>query len=212
MNYLKLTSALFALIGTTLLANNTTLAASKNDLGRCLETGYIGSTSDSCGGNNLKSGVIQVTSSGKVSVTVKGALADPYSLYEVYWLPTGNTATTAQLIGNFVTDCHGDSIQNSGSAGTASLKTITNATEIKSSHYANIFSLVGNVRSGVFLVYDRGPYSYDTTATLCKPTSLTEYTTINSQKDTSVTKSTSAFANPPVVQDFRIQFMSGYHK
>lgn len=210
MNNLKLTTALFILIGTTLLANNA-LAASKNDLDRCLETGYIGSTPDSCGGDNLKSGVIQVTSSGKVSVTVKAALAEPYSLYEVYWLPTGNAATTAELIGHFVTDCHGDSIQNSGSAGTALLKTIANAADIKSTHYANLFSLVGNVRSGVFLVYNRGPYSYDTTATLCKPTSLTEYNTIHSQKDTSSTNTTSAFANPPVIQDVKIQFLSGYH-
>lgn len=199
---------LFSLgFATTVLATT-----SKNNLVRCSETGYVGSSIDSCGGDNLTHGVIQVTASGKIAVTVHGAVADPalpFNLYEVYWLPVGQTPSTALLIGNFVTDCNGDSVKNSGNPGTAYLKTIAQAADIKSTSYANIFTLVGNISSGVFLVYDRGPFS--NTDTPCNPKKLTEYNTSFSPNDTSATNMTTPFANLAVVPDYRIQFMSGYH-
>lgn len=200
------------ILASAFVITTTANAASKNDLVRCSETGYVGSSADSCGGDNLTQGAIQVSASGKVSVAVTGAVADPYSLYEVYWLTVGNSVSAAQLIGNFVTDCNGNSIKNSGRAGSAWLKTITTAADISSTSYANIYTLVGNASSGVFLVYDRGPYSYDPNITApCNPKTLSEYNTTSSPNDAGVAKSTTPFANPSVVPDYRIQFMSGYH-
>lgn len=211
MKTMQLTASMLTLALTMLVPANAQ-ATSKNDLVRCGETGYVGSSADSCGGDNLTKGIIQVSATGKVSVTVTGALADPYSLYEVYWLHTGEIASDAHLIGNFVTDCNGDSIKNSGTAGPALLKTIDQASDIKSTAYANIYSLVGNASSGVFLVYNRGPYSYDPNVSApCNPKTLTEYNTTSSPNDTGSAKATTPFANPSVVADYRIQFMSGYH-
>lgn len=214
MKIIRLTASILALACTALVSANAN-AASKNDLVRCSETGYVGSSADSCGGDNLTRGAIQVSPSGKVSVAINGAEADPlypYNLYEVYWLSVGEAVSAAQLIGNFVTDCTGNSIKNSGAPGIAWLKTISTAADIASTSYANIYTLVGNVKSGVFLVYDRGPYSYDANITSpCNPKTLSEYNTTSSPNDTGAAKSTTPFANPPVVPDYRIQFMSGYH-
>lgn len=209
MKIIRLTVLMLVLAS---MVMTTAKAASKNDLVRCSETGYVGSSADSCGGDNLTRGNIQVTPSGKVSVAVSGAEADPlypFNLYEVYWLPVGGLVSDARLIGNFVTDCNGSSVKNSGNPGVAFLKTITMASEISSTAYANIYTLVGNVGSGVFLVYDRGPYSY--AATPCNPRTLAEYNTSSSPNDMGSTNLTTPFANPSVVSDYRIQFMSGYH-
>ena len=211
MRTMRLTTSMLALALIMAVPVNAE-AVGKNDLVRCSETGYVGSSADSCGGDNLSQGLIQISAAGKVSVTVTGAQADPYSLYEVYWLPVGESVAAARLMGHFVTDCNGDSIKNSGSAGTAWLKTITQAADIKSTAYANIYTLVGNVGSGVFLVYDRGPYSYDPSVTApCNPKTLTEYNTTSSPNDTGAAKATTPFANPSVLPDYKIQFMSGYH-
>lgn len=214
MNIMRLTTTILVLLCMASLSISVR-AASSNDLDRCSETGYVGSSADSCGGDDLTRGIIQVNAAGKVAVTVTGATADPlypYNLYEVYWLPVGESVTAAQLIGNFVTDCGGNSVKNSGRPGTAWLKPIAKAADISSTSYANIYTLVGNISSGVFLVYDRGPYSYTSSITPpCNPTTLSEYNTTTSQYDTGASKSTTSFANPVVVPDYRIQFLSGYH-
>ncbi len=210
MKTIHLTISMLALALTMLIPANA--EAARNDLVRCSETGYVGSSPDSCGGDNLSQGIIQISATGKVAVTVTGALADPYSLYEVYWLHVGEAVSSAHLIGNFVTDCNGDSIKNTGTAGIAWLKTIVQASDIKSTAYANIYTLVGNASSGVFLVYNRGPYSYDPNVTTpCNPKKLTEYNTTSSPNDTGAAKATTPFANPAVIPDEKIQFMSGYH-
>ncbi|TAN53320.1 MAG: hypothetical protein EPN21_01680 [Methylococcaceae bacterium] len=212
MKIMRVIVSILALVSTAVVDAQ---AASSNDLDRCSETGYVGSSADSCGGDDLTRGIIQVSRSGKVAVTVTGAEADPlypYNLYEVYWLPVGEAVTSAQLIGNFVTDCNGNSIKNSGRPGIAWLKTISKAADITSTSYSNIYTLVGNISSGVFLVYDRGPYSYTSSITApCNPATLSEYNTTTSPNDGSAAKSTTPFANPVVVPDYRIQFMSGYH-
>lgn len=188
-------------------------AATNNDLVRCTDTTYSSSGMGGCGGDNLNSGVIKVNSTGTVSVTVRGALADPYSLYEVYWLSIGEPVTSAHLVGNFVTDCNGDSVKNSGTPGPATLKTISKASEINSAAYTSIFTTAGNISAGVFLLYNRGPYSYDpTSAPPCKPSALSEYNTTNSPNDSGATKTTTPFANPPVSLGVdAVQFLSGYH-
>jgi hypothetical protein len=203
---------LCALAGLALSAANTQ-AATSNDLPRCVDTTYSSSGMGSCGGDNLNSGVIKVNSSGSVAVTVRGALADPYSLYEVYWLSIGEPATSAHLVGNFVTDCNGDSVKSSGTPGPATLKTISKASEINSTAYTNIFTAVGNISAGVFLLYNRGPFSYDpTSAPPCKPSALSEYNTTNSPNDSGATKTTTPFANPAVsLGTDSVQFLSGYH-
>lgn len=214
MKFMRVIITILALVYAA-LATAGAQAASSNDLDRCSETGYVGSSADSCGGDDLRRGIIQVSRSGKVAVTVTGAQADPlypYNLYEVYWLPVGEAVASAQLIGNFVTDCNGDSVKSSGRPGIAWLKTIAKAADITSTSYADIYTLAGNVSSGVFLVYDRGPYSYTASITPpCNPVTLSEYNTTTSPNDSSAAKSTTAFANPVVVPDYRIQFLSGYH-
>lgn len=192
------------------------IATSTTDLVRCSDTTYLSSNMGAvCGGDTLTRGLINVTPSGNVSVLIQNALASPFNLYEVYWLSIGDPVTSARLLGNFVTDCKGNSVKNSGLPGVSLVKPITMAADIATTTPTNIFTTVGNQSSGIFLVYSRGPYSYQSATAPCKTTKLSEYNTTNSQHDNTVARNMTPFANPTVTPGVdtpgtNLQFLSGY--
>jgi hypothetical protein len=198
------------------LASISVQAGSTNDLVRCVDTTYISSgLGATCGGDTLASGVIRVTPTGNISVLVQDASAEPFTLYEVYWLSVGEPVASAQLLGHFVTDCKGNSVRSSGLPGIALVKPISRAIDIAFAVPTDMTTTVGNASSGVFLVYSRGPYSYNTPTPPCNPRKLGEYNTTTSPHDNTATKKATPFANPVVTPGTdtpgtNLQFLSGY--
>lgn len=175
-------------------------ASYRTDLVRCSDTGF-GSTLGICGGDDLASGGISLAGGGKIAVAVKGALASPFSLYEVYWLPIGAAVTSAVLVGNFATDCNGNA--------KAILKTINTPDQAlsKTGTKINLFTAAGTIDAGNFIVYDRGPWGHDDLNADCEPDN---YNTTMTPNDTDPTN---PLANPTVVLGVDgVQFLSGYHK
>ncbi len=179
-------------------------AASKNELQVCsttqFENGIYSSVYGlSCGGDNLEEGRIAVTHDGKVAVSIQGALADPFNLYEVYWMPIGGdpSSSAGQLIkvGNFITDCDGNSRML--------LKDLERASDLANSP-VDITTKVDAHSAGTFWVYSRGPYAH-TDRGDCRPT---YFNTVVSDSDTDPAND---FANPEVNTDSDlVQFISGY--
>ncbi len=164
----------------------------------CTNTTFSSSSLGSCGGDALTTGSVAL-SGGNIVVSVKGALADPFNLYEVYWLPIGMPVTAAVLLDNFVTDCN-------GTANKAGLKPIAKGSDARTSVgvKTNIHTRVGNSSAGNFLIYSRGPYAADTNAD-CKADT---YNTTVSPNDT---RAANTLANPPVTLGIdEVQFISGF--
>ena len=175
-----------------------TTSTYQTQLVRCTDTNFGASSMGTCGGDALTAGSLTL-SGGSMVVTVKGALAEPLNLYEVYWLPIGSPVTSAVLLDNFVTDCN-------GAASKASLKPIVKASDTRTAAgtKTNLYSKVGNTSAGNFLVYSRGPWAADTNGD-CKPDT---YNTIVSPADTSPAN---PLANPPVTPGIDdVQFISGF--
>lgn len=132
------------------LAEPAEAARISSQLVECSSTTWSATT---CGEDQLTSGGIVLRDSGAITVTINEALADPYNLYEVFWLPIGEAASAAVSLGQFATDCNGDA--------RAILRTITTPREIRTGAVSNIYSLVGNLSAGSFLVLSRGPWAVD---------------------------------------------------
>ena len=167
-----------------------------SDLLRCSDLiGFDARMGVACGGDNLVSGSVAITPSGAVAVNVQGALPDPFVLYEVYWLPSGEPVPNAILLGNFTTDCHG----NSGML----LRTISAPIHQILGSPIDITTLVGPFDSGLFLVYSRGPMGFDDFDADCRPDTLN---TVPPGTDPIL-----PLANPPVnLPGDVLQFVSGY--
>lgn len=180
-------------------------ATYQTDLVRCTHTDYA-TNGGICGGDNLVSGSINVLNgklmSGRVSVTVKGALAEPFNLYEVYWLPIGAASVDAIYVGNFATDCNGD-------AKAAILKTINTPKQALNTGLgvkANLFTAVGSMSAGNFILYSRGPWGDDTNGDCVADT----YNTTTNPADTDPSH---ALANPTInLSSDGVQFISGFQK
>jgi len=138
--------AFLLLVGTIQQAHAFRLGS---QLVRCSETPWTGV----CGGDNLAQGQINIKDGGVVRVGVREALADPFNLYEVYWLPIGAAVTDAVKVGNFATDCDGNAA--------TSLKDITTPHDILHGALINMYTQVHDVSAGNFLVYSRGPSAFD---------------------------------------------------
>ena len=165
------------------------------DLVRCADTAFAPKVGAMCGGDSLSEGSISIIPSGEVAVKVRGALGDPFGLYEVYWLSFGDPVTTATYIGNFTTDCAGD--------GRAVLRDITKPIDIVTSFPNNIFAAVGAPDVGIFLVYSRGPMGFGDLDGDCR---ADEFNTVPLGLNLSL-----PLANPPVnLGSDIIQFISGY--
>ncbi|MGI9213345.1 MAG: hypothetical protein ACR2HF_12815, partial [Methylococcaceae bacterium] len=165
---------------------------------RCTDTTFSSSSMGTCGGDALTVGTVQIKS-GNIVVNVTGALADPFTLYEVYWLPIGHSVLDAVLLNNFTTNCK-------GTATSAILKKIVTAKDavVAAGSKTNMYTAVGNTGAGSFIVYSRGPYGVDTTGKCVANT----YNTTVSPTDT---KAANTLANPPVLLGVdEVQFISGY--
>jgi hypothetical protein len=186
------------LAGTSMLVLSSispTHAWLKADLVRCSETGFEATTGVPCGGDDLTKGRIGVTPSGVVKVGVLEALAEPFNLYEVYWLPVGETVANAVFVGNFATDCNGN-------ARTV-LREIVTPADIRRGTVMNIFTEVGVPDAGVLLVYSRGPWGFDDADGDCRPDTFN-----TAPVGTDPTK---PLANPTVdLTGDGVQFLSGY--
>ncbi len=157
---------------------------------RCAETAWAGSA---CGGDDLAMGRFTVLAGGVVTTRVEGALADPFNLYEVYWLPIGAQVTSATLVGNFATDCNG--------AAATPLKLISTPAQVLAGAPVNVMSLTGTTAAGHFLVYSRGPWGFDDANADCLPD------TLNS------TSKVAPLANPQVdLATSGVQFISGFQQ
>jgi len=113
----------------------------------------------SCGGDPLKTGRLNVdlkiAPAGRVVVATTGA--QPFNLYEVYFVPTGSTSTTAAVkVGQFATDCAGAAIDKR-------VRPITKAADVNTSAAPQLSALTGSAHGGgAFFVYSRGPWGSDT--------------------------------------------------
>jgi len=113
----------------------------------------------SCGGDPLKTGRLNVdlkiAPAGRVVVATTGA--QPFNLYEVYFVPTGSTSTTAAVkVGQFATDCSGTAIDTR-------VRPITKAADVNTSAAPQLSALTGSAHGGgAFFVYSRGPWGSDT--------------------------------------------------
>jgi hypothetical protein len=159
---------------------------------KCSDTPWTGS----CGEDDLTAGWIVLQDNGRVHVNVQGALADPFNLYDVYWLPVGGVVTDAIFVGNFATRCHGNRV--------ATLREITTPQEGISGTVSNMFTKVGPTSAGNFLVYSRGPWAFDHNGDC----TIDEYNTVPLGTDP-----TQPLANPTAnVYSDVVQFISGYSK
>lgn len=160
---------------------------------RCAETSYTGT----CGRDSLSQGMIMVNGSGRVWVLVKGALADPFTLYEVYWVPVGASITDAIVVGNFATDCNGNAV--------TLLREISAPIDVISGPIVSMHTVVGTTDAGFFAVYSRGIWGNDVSGD-CKPD------TFNTTTSPTDTDPTHPLANPPVdLTVDGVQFFSGYN-
>jgi hypothetical protein len=147
-----------------------------------------------CGGDNLTQGQINIKDSGVVRVGVREALADPFNLYEVYWLPIGAALTDAVKVGNFATDCDGNAA--------TPLKDITTPDDVMHGAPMSMYTQVGDVSAGNFLVYSRGPWALDDDGDC----SINQFNTVPLGTDPM-----KALANPVVdLATSGVQFISGY--
>jgi hypothetical protein len=138
---------------------------------------------------------IKLPIGGRVVVSATGA--QHLNLYEVYWLPSPSTSfSTAKLVGNFATDCIGNSIDTL-------VRPISKASDINASTAPRLATMVGTVKgTGMYLVYSRGPYGSDTNGDCRADT----YNTTTSPTDTD---SSHPLANPAVGSlSSGIQFVS----
>lgn len=136
-------------------------------LGKCSEVSPSGTRSAAlvtaagatCGADPLKTGRLNVdlkiAPAGRVVVATTGA--QPFNLYEVYFVPHGSTSTTAAVkVGQFATECSGTAIDNR-------VRTITKAADITTSTAPQLSALTGSAHGGgAFFVYSRGPWGSDT--------------------------------------------------
>jgi hypothetical protein len=163
-----------------------------SQLVRCSDIPWTGT----CGGDALTEGRIKLKDNGTIQVGVKGALADPFNLYEVYWLPIGAAVTSAIAVGHFGTDCHGHF--------NAQLRDITTPDDIRHGPVTDIYTLVGDTSAGNFLLYSRGPWAFDTDGDC----SIEQLNTVPLGTDPTL-----PLANPPVVLSTSgVQFLSGYER
>lgn len=167
------------------------------DLLRCVTTSFATTGLGTCGGDNLTAGQIGISPGGVVGVKVRGALADPFNLYEVYWLPIGSSVINAVYVGNFATNCSGRANQP--------LKQIVTPADVPGPGGAlDINTLVGSASAGNFLVYSRGPWATSTDAD-CAPE------TFNTTVSPTDTDPNNPLANPTVnLTTDAVQFISGY--
>lgn len=127
---------------TPLLASGTAAATTLTGLG-------VG-----CGSDTLTRGLMWVLLNGHVALRAEGV--QPLNLYEVYWLPKGaGTVTSAVFVGNFATDASGNHIDDR-------LRTIATGADILTAAPNDLYAAAGaRHTSGIFLVYSRGTYGYD---------------------------------------------------
>ena len=128
---------------------------------RCVDTSW--NSTGTCGGDNITFGTINIAAGGGMTVNVDNALADPFNLYELYWLPIGSAVTSAIYVGAFGTDCSGDY--------NGPLRSITTGVSVVSGPLTNFVTLVGAQSAGNFLIYSRGPWGFTDDGT-CKPVTL----------------------------------------
>ncbi len=164
---------------------------------RCVDS-HFSKSLGTCGGDALVKGHIAMTPKATL-IKADGALADPFNLYEVYWLALGDNVADAVLAGNVVTDCKGNA--------RGALTTITTASDALNAATATpvvIYPTAGEMGAGVFLVYSRGPWAHDSDGDCVADT----YNTIVNWADTDASH---ALANPPVIPGIdNVQFLSGY--
>jgi len=164
---------------------------------RCVDS-HFSKSLGTCGGDALVNGHIAMTPKATL-IKADGALADPFNLYEVYWLALGDNVADAVLAGNVVTDCKGNA--------RGALTTITTASDALNAATATpvvIYPTAGEMGAGVFLVYSRGPWAHDSDGDCVADT----YNTIVNGADTDASH---ALANPPVIPGIdNVQFLSGY--
>jgi hypothetical protein len=140
----------------------------------------------SCGGDPLKTGRVNVdlkiAPAGRVVVATTGA--QPFNLYEVYFVPNGSTASTAAVkVGQFVTDCAGAAVDNR-------VRPIAKAADVGTSAAPQLSSLTGSAHGGgAFFVYSRGPWGSDTNGDCA----VDRYNTTSSSTDTNANN---PLANP----------------
>src|SRR6266511_906835 len=120
-----------------------------SQLVRCSETPWTGA----CGGDSLAEGHVNLMDGGLVRLGVQEALADPFNLYEVYWMPIGAAVAEAVRVGNFATDCYGNVL--------TLLRDIATPDDVTHGTPVNMYTRVSNVSAGNFLVYSRGPWAFD---------------------------------------------------
>ncbi|MGI9211582.1 MAG: hypothetical protein ACR2HF_03850, partial [Methylococcaceae bacterium] len=167
------------------------------DLVRCADS-HFSKSLGTCGGDALVTGRIGLTAQATL-IKADGALADPYNLYEVYWLAIGDAVADAVPAGQFVTDCKG----NARGALTG-ISTATDALNTASATPTVIYPTAGNISAGVFLVYSRGPWAQDSDGDCVADV----YNTVVSPSDTDASH---VLANPPVSLGIdAVQFLSGY--
>jgi|GEM_PF-3065114 len=164
---------------------------------RCADS-HFSKSLGTCGGDALAQGRIALTPKATL-IKTEGALADPFNLYEVYWLALGDTLADAVPAGNFVTDCKGNA--------RGSLTTLTTANEALNPTATTpviLYPTAGYLSAGVFLVYSRGPWAQDNDGDCVADT----YNTVVNGADTDASH---ALANPPVILGVdNVQFLSGY--
>ncbi|GIX47812.1 MAG: hypothetical protein KatS3mg131_2023 [Candidatus Tectimicrobiota bacterium] len=171
-----------ALLGSTVLAGALLLlgltpaqADTRQQLVPCSETHfeagaygqYYGmmyhGTDAVCGGDPLDRGDIGIVAGRFIRASLVGA--QPFNLYEVYWVPVGGDPTTTRVkVGNLLTDCNGNA--------RGLLRDIVRPADHRAAPPVDITARVGNMAAGHFFVYSRGPWGWGSSSSCRIPDTL----------------------------------------
>jgi hypothetical protein len=129
-----------------------------------------------CGGDPLTSGSVTLNASHQVVLTLDAA--QPFNLYEVYFVPFGGDPVTDRThLGGVMTDCNGDVSRV--------VRELNRPLDVVAGLAPSFSRRVGPSAAGAFFVYSRGPMGWVDDGT-CRPSVL----------NTVGGLATGAFANP----------------